>query len=109
MDRSDVINLCKVNKAQDDFGQWVETVSKSQVYCQVDSITQSEFFEGGRNGLNPAYKFVMFYADYDNEPIVEYKNETFSVYRTYLRRDDKIELYVERKGGTNDVTLTPSA
>lgn len=109
MDRSDVINLCEVNKTQDDYGQWIETVTKKQVYCQVDSITQSEFFEGGRNGLNPSYKFVLFFADYNDEPIVEYKDKTYSVYRTYLRRDDMLELYVERKGGTNEVTLTPSA
>ena len=66
MDRSDVINLCEVNKTQDDYGQWIETVTKTQVFCQVDSITQSEFFEGGRNGLNPSYKFVdckVFYSD----------------------------------------------
>ena len=109
MDRSDVINLCEVNKTQDDYGQWIETVTKKQVYCQVDSITQSEFFEGGRNGLNPSYKFVVFFGDYNNEPIVEYKDEIYAVYRTYLRRDDMIEIYVERKGGTNDVTMTPSA
>ena len=109
MDRSDVINLCEVNKAQDDYGQWVESVVRKQVFCQVESVSQSEFFEGGRNGLNPSLKFVVFFADYNNEPIVEYKDNTYAVYRTYLRKDDKMELYVERKGGTNEVTPTPSA
>ena len=109
MDRSNIINLCAVTRTQDDFGQWIESVLKKQVYCQVESITQSEFFEAGRNGLNPQFKFVMFFADYDNEPIVEYNGQTYSVYRTYLRKDDNIELYVERKGGTNDVEETPSA
>lgn len=109
MDRSDVINLCEVNKSQDDYGQWLETVVRKQVFCQVESISQSEFFEGGRNGLNPSYKFVVFFDDYNNEPIVEYKNNTYAVYRTYLRKDDKMEIYVERKGGTNDVDPTPSA
>ena len=109
MDRSNVINLCAVTRTQDDFGQWIESVFKKQVYCQVESITQSEFFEAGRNGLNPQFKFVMFFADYDNEPIVEYNGQTYSVYRTYLTKTDKMELYVERKGGTNEVDETPSA
>ena len=108
MDRSDVINLCAVTKTQDDFGQWIETVHKTQIYCQVESISQSEFFEAGRNGLNPQYKFIVFFADYNDEPIVEYKDNTYAVYRTYLKKDDKLELYVERKGGTNDVELMPS-
>ena len=106
MDRSDVISLISQNKYQDDLGVWRSTISKKQVFCQVESISQTEFYEGGRNGLNPSFKFVVFYADYDNESIVEYKSETYAVYRTYLRKNDYLELYCERKGGTN---TTPSA
>lgn len=103
MDRSDVISLISIVKTQDDYGVWRETEESADVYCQVDSATQKEFFEGGRNGLNPAFKFTMFFADYADQPIVEYNGNRYSIYRTYLRRDDKIELYVERKGGTNAV------
>jgi hypothetical protein len=67
----------------------------------VGSITQSEFYEGGRNGLNPEYRFTVFFADYEDETIIEYKGKRYAVYRTYLTRNDKLELYVERKGGTN--------
>jgi len=107
MDRSDVIKLIGTTKAQDDYGVWKETPTERQVMCQVDSITQSEFFEAGRNGLNPSFKFTMFFGDYNDETIVEYKGKTYSVYRTYLRRTDQIELYVERKGGTNGIAVTP--
>ena len=101
MDRSDVINLIGVERYQDDYGVWRSRQSSKQIYCQVDSVTQKEFFEAGRNGLNPSFKFTVFFADYNDEPIVEYKGKQYSVYRTYLKRNDKIELYVERKGGTN--------
>lgn len=101
MDRSAVISLIELSRAQDEYGVWRDTETSTDVYCQVESVTQREFFEGGRNGLNPELKFTMFYADYSNQPIVEYNSNRYSVYRTYLRRDDKIELYVERKGGTN--------
>lgn len=101
MDRSDVINLLEVIKTQDDYGRWIEAVQKNEVYAQVMSITQTEFFEAGRNGLNPSYKFVIFFGDYNGEPMVEYKNEAYSIYRTYHTRTDKLELYCERKGGTN--------
>ncbi len=101
MDRSAVINLIGIERTQDELGIWRSTPYSKQVYCQVDSITQREFFEGGRNGLNPEYKFTLFFGDYNDEPIVEYNNKQYSVYRTYLGKNDTLELYVERKGGTN--------
>lgn len=101
MDRSDVINLIEQTKYQDQNGVWRTTKTSKQVYCQVQSITQSEFFEGGRNGLNPTLRFDVFFGDYNDETIVEYHENTYSVYRTYLRKDDRLELYCERKGGTN--------
>lgn len=108
MDRSDVINLIGITQEQDEYGQWIDTPTSKQVYCQVESVGQREFFEAGRNGLNPQFKFTMFEGDYNNEPIVEYKGNRYAVYRTYLTKTDKIELYVERKGGTN-VDAVPSA
>lgn len=72
-----------------------------EVFCQVDSVTQTEFFEGGRNGLNPEYRFTMFAYDYQDERIVEYNGRLYAIYRTYQPRTDIIELYAERKGGTN--------
>ena len=96
-----MINLIGFTRIQDDYGQWIETSTTKQVYCQVESVGQREFFEAGRNGLNPQYKFTLFGGDYNNEPVVEYKGNRYAVYRTYLTKTDKLELYVERKGGTN--------
>ena len=101
MDRSDIIKLISVKRTQDEYGVWREELKYKQVFCSVQSITQTEFFEAGRNGLNPAFKFTIFFDDYENEPMVEYKGLTYSVYRTYLRKTDTLELYVERKGGSN--------
>ena len=101
MDRSAVITLIASTKAQNEYGVWTDSLSGRDVYCQVDSVTRSEFFEGGRNGLNPEYRFTMFFADYNGEQLVQYNGKTYSVYRTYHARTDTIELYVERKGGSN--------
>ena len=101
MDRSEQITLIRETKEQDDFGVWRISETETTVFCQVDSVTRDEFFEGGRNGLNPAYRFTLFYADYNDERTVEYKGKRYGVYRTYHARTDIIELYAERKGGTN--------
>lgn len=101
MDRSNVINLITETHIKDRFGVSVPTTTSRQVFCQIDSVTRTEFFEAGRNGLNPEMMITMFYGDYNGEKIVEVNGERFGVYRVYRNRSDTIELYVERKGGTN--------
>lgn len=102
MDRSDVIHLITQTMTQDAYGVWHPSETSRSVFCQVNSVTRSEFFDGGRNGLNPEYEFTVFYGDYEGEPIVEYKGKRYSIYRTYLARNDTLELYAERKGGTEN-------
>lgn len=101
MDRSNVISLVSTSQTQDAFGVWRQTETKRDVFCQVDSVTRAEFFEAGRSGLNPEYRFTLFDGDYNGESTVIFNGKAYSVYRTYHARTDEIELYVERKGGTN--------
>lgn len=109
MDRSDIIKLVTETKTQDALGVYQITRSYTSVFCNVSSVSQSEFFEGGRTGLNPAYKMTLFYGDYHGEEILEYKGQTYAIYRTYQRTTDTLELYVERKGGTNGKQQTNNA
>lgn len=101
MDRSEKITLLSSTKTQNAYGVWEETLTSRDVFCKVESVTRQEFFDGGRNGLNPEYRMTMFFGDYDDEKALVYKGKAYSVYRTYLGKNDTIELYVERKGGTN--------
>ena len=104
MDRSAVIILVGSRMTQDDYGVFQATEVQREVFAQVDSVTRSEFFEGGRNGLNPELRFTMFFGDYHGEDTVIYAGKAYAVYRTYQGRTDTIELYAERKGGTNGIT-----
>lgn len=102
MDRSDIIKLIPVSYTKDANGIPRATEGDPrEVMCQVDSVTRSEFFEAGRNGLNPEFVFRVFFGDYEGERLVEYQNKRYSIYRTYHGRNDMMELYAERKGGTN--------
>ena len=96
-----VIKLIGVTYTKDEYGVDRKTETEREVFCQVRSVTRAEFFDGGRNGLNPEYQMTMFAADYENEEIVEYGGKRYAVYRVYRTDDDYLELYVERKGGTN--------
>lgn len=120
MDRSDVINLIKLKPEQNDFGLFKDmdagataghaiagkaivgtwTIKSREVFCDVRSITQTEWFNAGRNGIeHPAFLFVMNRNEYEDEQIVEYNGKRYGVYRTYAGRNETLELYCEAKGG----------
>lgn len=98
----DVITLVSYTKQKDAYGVDRETATTREVLAQVHSITRAEFFDGGRNGLNPSYEFTVFAGNYNGEEVCQFHGEQYAIYRTYLvPGTDYIELYVERKGGTN--------
>ena len=99
MDRSNVISLIAYNQTQDVFGVWGKTITKTKVYCNVVSVSQAEWYEGSRNGLNPQFRFTVFRYDYHGEQAVEYNNVTYTIYRTYVGRNETIDLYCELKKG----------
>ncbi|MCR5404346.1 MAG: hypothetical protein K6E91_11100 [Butyrivibrio sp.] len=108
----DVLKLIGQTMTKNKYGVDEPTPEAKEIFCEVHSVSRSEVFEGGRNGLNPAFQFTIFAEEYEGESIVEYNGETYSVYRTYripssvyrtnqIPGTDYMELYVERKGGTN--------
>lgn len=101
MDRSREIILVSEEEIQDDTGVPRKQTTERKVFCQVDSVTRSEFFDAGRSGLNPELRFTMFFGDYLGERTLIYEGRSYGVYRTYQGKNDTIELYAERKGGTN--------
>ena len=100
MDKSSVISLVKIEYTQDDIGQQIPKETLREVFCEVTSITRAEWYEAGRSGMKPDYRFIVNQFDYEDEPEVEYLGKRYSVYRTYIGKNDDIDLYVERKAGT---------
>lgn len=96
-----MIELVKESREKDEYGIDRTTRTSRQVFAQVDNVTRAEFFEGGRNGLNPQYVFRVFFGDYDEERELVYQGKNYGIYRVYQARTDLMELYAERKGGLN--------
>lgn len=97
----DTLILYQTTYEKNEYGQDIPTNKEKEIFCDRKSISRNEFFNGGRNGLNPQYMFKVFKGEYNGESICKYNGLTYSIYRTYETDDDYIELYVERKGGTN--------
>ena len=99
MDRSRVLTLIGVTYTTDSIGQRVPQEAPRDVFCNVTSISASEWFDGGRVGLNPELRAILFAPDYAGEEICELDGVRYGIYRTYLGHSETIELYLERKTG----------
>lgn len=95
---TDELILISQTLTKDDYGVEVVTEKERTVLCEVNSISQSEFFAAANTELQPELKFTVFFGDYENESVVEFQSNRYAVYRTY-RAGDYMELYVERKIG----------
>lgn len=99
MDRSNIIDLIKENKTQNENGEFVSNETRKTVFCDVRSVSRAEWNSAGQMGYNPRHVVSMFAPDYDGEEVAELNGERFSVYRTFNNRNEIIELYLERKAG----------
>lgn len=102
MDRSTPIYLIRETFTEDEYGVLQPRRERRLAYANVTSVSASEWFEGGRNGLNPELRVIMFGPDYHGEEVVEIGGKTYSIYRTYTARTDVIELYVQRRKGDDN-------
>jgi hypothetical protein len=99
MDRSKTIYLIAETFAPDEYHVMRSTKTEHKVYCQVDSVSLSEWSEGGRYGLNPEYRMRMFAPEYKGEQLLKYNGDIYQIYRTYRGRNNTIDLYVQRRQG----------
>ena len=71
MDRSNVLTLIGKSYTTDAIGQRVPVETKRQVFCNLRSVSRSEWLAGGQLGLRPELVATMFAPDYYGEEIAE--------------------------------------
>lgn len=99
MDKSSVLFLVSKSYKTDNLNQQIAVEKKRSVFCNISSVSASEWFEAGRNGVKAEYRATMFAPDYEGEQVAELNGVRYGIYRTYLGRNEEIELYLERKAG----------
>ena len=100
---NDVLFFPVMTEVKDELNQVTEIEEyKRMAFCEKKSTPQTEFFEAGRNGIKANCVLIPNTLDYNGESKVRYKDKVYSVYRTYERADDCIELYCEVRSGDQD-------
>ena len=93
-----IFELIKETYSTDPIGQKIPHETSRQVYGDKHSITRAEWNDAGQRGLKPEFMMTMFAYDYEGEELARVGGVKYSIYRTY-RKDDTIELYMEKKAG----------
>lgn len=95
---TDTLTLIVQSVTTDNYSREVVSEVEREIYCKVDSVSQTEFYSAANTELQPEYRFTVFFGDYNGEDVCEFQGTRYAIYRTYRRGDD-LELYVERKVG----------
>lgn len=94
---NDVIELGKPEIVEDKYGNQSKEYVFKEVFAEVKSVSQSEYYTAAQNGFKPVFKFILAdYYDYDEEDTVLYGGVLYHIIRTY-RNGLQLELTVEKK------------
>lgn len=98
----DVIKLISKTYTVDEYGNQIETPTERQVFCKVNSVVRTEFYNAAQVNMHPNYVFTLsHYKDYLNESELKYTDwtgveKTYVITRTYIH-GDQIDLTAEER------------
>lgn len=95
MIRADMITLL----SEEPHGVFAQnTPQETNVFAEIRSVRQKEFYLALNEGIQPTYVFVLTdYADYGDQKLIRYNDELYDVVRTYTPVDGQtIEITVRK-------------
>lgn len=104
---NDVISLitCTVSTTMNSVGDYPTIRSDREVFADVKSVGQKEFYEAATVGLKPELKFVLQdYEDYQGEKELAFNEVRYQVIRTFRTPNDRLEITCG--GGVRDIAHT---
>lgn len=104
MDAEMIISLISATQRTDTIGQIVNAGTPTNVFARISSIDRTEWYNAGKNKMNPQMRATVKSFEYSGEREVEIDGIKYGVYRTYdVPGTDDTELYLEEKGGVTYV------
>lgn len=86
--------LILVSRELDDYGHVVNETLR-EVFCRLESVSRTEFYQAQATNLRPELVFVLpDYLEYNGEYLCIYDNAWYRVIRTY-RKGQELELVVQ--------------
>ena len=93
-----IVELISRSYTTDALQQRVAVETSREVWAHISSVSRSEFFQAGQNGLKPEVVVTTPLVNYCGEELCNIGSKRYHIYRTYFSdRTDEIELYCEER------------
>ena len=93
--------IARTMSGKDSRAKPIYTETRFEILAVSEPVSRSEFFSAGQIGIDPQFLLVINPAEYHGEKIVEYHGKRMSIYRTYERSENELEIYLQKAEGLN--------
>lgn len=100
----DMMLLVKTAYERDAAGNMKPKEIKRAVFCQVNSVTRSEFYAAAQADMHPEYMFILsHFKDYEGEKFIKYTDWLGTEHTLYVTRvyrvpgTDRLEINAEER------------
>lgn len=80
----------------DEIGNQIPILIEEEVFCNVKSISRSEFYNAATTGLKPSLVFKVRIVDYNDQEKIKFEDNEYKIIRTYIVDTENIELTCEK-------------
>lgn len=94
---NDILTLHKTSREGKPFQDRMLGAGRT-IWAEKKPLHAGEFHNAKMNGIDLQHIMLVRALDYENERIVEYQGESYSIYRAYHRNEDWVELYLSSRG-----------
>lgn len=94
------LTLKSITYTEDEIGNQIPVEVNNTVFCEVNSIGRSEFYNASMAGLKPSIIFTVHPYEYNEETQIEFENKNYKVIRTYEKNTEELELTCEKVMGS---------
>ena len=88
----DIAYLIDTVESVDAYGDITVIEVPKEIYCNICSISQKEFYQAQSVGFQPEIKIEMMSIDFNSEKFVEVSGKRYRILRSYERQDEVVEL-----------------
>lgn len=91
--------LISETTSKDSTAQTISTLNEADCIGKLRSIYEKEFFQAAEAGIRPECVIETSAFNYHGERFVKVDENVLTVYRTFKKGTDKIELYIGERVG----------
>lgn len=88
--------LVTIKNTVNEIGDNIQSESIRKVYCDINSVRQTEFYQAQANGYKAELSVIVRDFEYKNEEIAEFNSIRYKILRSYDKKDGTIELTLIR-------------